>query len=382
MSAENHIKRINPRRPYLITDAGIKRIILGATDGLTSHTDLTASSHHGTTKPLRTPAKPKAHVLTIAHSDRGMLDDHARQAIAAAAILADTDTAVVALVLGQLREDLASAGADQVIVIPELDFQHFQPDVELACVSAVIESIQPTRIFMPDNLSGDGDLGRRLIASQQAKSAATQVVEIDTDHIAAYQVGGTALTLGTMPDIVLLAPDTVDARLPFTAVAQRDEQALASYVTSSHYQDLGMQTIAAAQIALEEADFIVSAGNGVNHVATLETLALALDAAIGASRVAVDDGKFTRDKQIGATGKTVSASTYLAIGISGAVQHLQGIKDCRHVIVINRDNSAPIVKRADLSVIGDAEEIMRDLIIAIAEAKSSTNTSPAMQEAA
>lgn len=387
MSADNNIKRINPRRPYQITAAGIKRIVLGATAGFVSHEGHTATSHsgshHGSAKPLRTPAKPKARVLAIAHSDRGMLDDHARQAIAAAAILADADTAVVALVLGELREDLAGAGADQVIVIPELDFQHFQPDVELACVAAVIEAIQPTRIFMPDNLSGDGDLGRRLIASRHAKSAATQVVEINAEHIATYQAGGTMLAFGAVPDIVLLAPDTVDARLPFTAAAQLDEQSLANHVTSSPYQDLGMQTIAAAQIALEEADFIVSAGNGVNHVATLETLALSLDAAIGASRVAVDDGKFTRDKQIGATGKTVSASAYLAIGISGAVQHLQGIKDCRHVIVINRDNSAPIVKRADLSVIGDAEEIMQNLIAAIAEARSSlTNTSPAMQEAA
>jgi electron transfer flavoprotein alpha subunit len=383
MSADNNIKRINPRRPYQITAAGIKRIVLGATDGFVSHEGHKAATHHGSAKPLRTPANPKAHVLVIAHSDRGMLDDHARQAIAAAAILADADTAVVALVLGELREDLASAGADQVIVIPELDFQRFQPDIELACVATVIEAIQPTRIFMPDNLSGDGDLGRRLIASRHAKSAATQVVEIDAEHIASYQAGGTMLAFGAVPDIVLLAPDTVDARLPFTAAAQLDEQSLANLVNSGAYQDLGMQTIAAAQIALEEADFIVSAGNGVNHVATLETLALSLDAAIGASRVAVDDGKFTRDKQIGATGKTVSASAYLAIGISGAVQHLQGIKDCRHVIVINRDNSAPIVKRADLSVIGDAEEIMRDLISAIAEAKSSlTNISPAMQEAA
>jgi electron transfer flavoprotein alpha subunit len=133
-----------------------------------------------------------------------------------------------------------------------------------------------------------------------------------------------------------------------------------------------MQTIAAAKIALEEADFIVSAGNGVNNVRTFQTLATALDAAIGASRVAVDDGKFARDKQIGATGKTVSASTYFAIGISGAVQHLQGIKDCRHVIAINRDHSAAIVKRANLSLIGDAEEIMQSLITAIAEAKLAT----------
>ena len=383
MSDGNSIKRINPRRAYQIMADGIKRIVLGATTDFVAHQ---VTTQHGSTKPVRTPASAKARVLVIAHSDRGMLDDHAKQTLAAAAILAEANTAVVALVLGELRENLANAGADEVIVIAELDYQFFQPDVELECVKTIIDTIQPTRIFMPDNLIGDGDLGRRLIASQPEKSAATHVIEMNAEHIANYQIGGTSLAFSSLPKIILLAPDTADARLPFTASALQLDSPLINKKTSnaekSIYANLGMQTISAAQIALEEADFIVSAGNGVNNVPTLQTLASSLDAAIGASRVAVDDGKFTRDKQIGATGKTVTASTYLAIGISGAVQHLQGIKDCRHVIVINRDHSAPIVKRADLSVIGDAEEIMQQLIIAITEAKTEKTEKTAAQEPA
>ena len=383
MSDGNSIKRINPRRAYQIMADGIKRIVLGATTDFVAHQ---VTTQHGSTKPVRTPASAKARVLVIAHSDRGMLDDHAKQTLAAAAILAEANTAVVALVLGELRENLANAGADEVIVIAELDYQFFQPDVELECVKTIIDTIQPTRIFMPDNLIGDGDLGRRLIASQPEKSAATHVIEMNAEHIANYQIGGTSLAFSSLPKIILLAPDTADARLPFTASALHLDSPSINKKTSnaekSIYANLGMQTISAAQIALEEADFIVSAGNGVNNVPTLQTLASSLDAAIGASRVAVDDGKFTRDKQIGATGKTVTASTYLAIGISGAVQHLQGIKDCRHVIVINRDHSAPIVKRADLSVIGDAEEIMQQLIIAITEAKTEKTEKTAAQEPA
>jgi electron transfer flavoprotein alpha subunit len=172
-----------------------------------------------------------------------------------------------------------------------------------------------------------------------------------------------------LPDIVLLAKDCVDSKLPFTGLAKREAAPQASVNTSAACQDLGVQTIAATDIALEEADRIVSAGNGVQHVDTLETLAQTLDAAVGASRVAVDDGKFPRSKQIGATGKTVTASTYIAIGISGAVQHLQGIKACRHVIAINRDASAPMVARANLSVIGDAEEVMQGLIRLVEEVK-------------
>lgn len=370
---ENNAKRINPRRAYEIMENGVKRIVLGATSDFVAHE---AALQHGTSKPLRTPKQAKTRILVVAHSDRGTLDDHAKQCLAAAAILADANTAVVALVLGELHEDLTNTGADEVLVIAELDYVAFQPESELFCVKAVVETLQPSHIFMPDNLIGDGDLGRRLIASQPEKLAATHVIELNLGHIANYQLGGTVLALTNLPFIVLLAPETADTNLPFTASALKLDQALAhpvkDKVAIANYTSLGIQTIAAAKIALEEADFIVSAGNGVNNVQTFQTLATALDAAIGASRVAVDDGKFARDKQIGATGKTVSSSTYFAIGISGAVQHLQGIKDCRHVIAINRDHSAAIVKRANLSLIGDAEEIMQALITAIAEAKLAT----------
>jgi electron transfer flavoprotein alpha subunit len=137
----------------------------------------------------------------------------------------------------------------------------------------------------------------------------------------------------------------------------------------TRYADRGTAQLDAAQVALEEADFIISAGNGVTDIAAFETLARTLGAAIGASRVAVDNGHFTRDKQVGATGKTVNASVYIAFGISGAVQHLQGIKDCRHVIAVNLDASAPIAKRANLTVVADAQATMRALTDAVGAAK-------------
>ncbi|MCX4187740.1 electron transfer flavoprotein subunit alpha/FixB family protein [Methylophaga sp. OBS4] len=360
------MKRINPRRPWIITTEGLRRIVLGAIgDGAAPNQ---AMPTHTTVKPVRTPAEPGTWLLVIAHSDRGALDDHAREALAAAAILAAANTAVAVLVLGELREDLSEAGADRVLVAEHLSCEHFQPEAELACVNAVIADLHPVRIFMPDNAYGDGDLGRRLIASNTF-SAATHVVELNAKQATTLQQGGSQMASCALPDIVLLAKDSVDSKLPFTGLAKREAAPQASVNTSAACQDLGVQTIAAADIALEEADRIVSAGNGVQHVDTLETLAQTLDAAVGASRVAVDDGKFPRSKQIGATGKTVTASTYIAIGISGAVQHLQGIKACRHVIAINRDASAPMVARANLSVIGDAEEVMQGLIRLVEEVK-------------
>lgn len=357
--------RIQARRAFKTTEAEVKRIVLSAPAAI-------EAPHPA--KTLRNTSHAKACFLVIAHTDRGAFDDHARQTIAAAAILAGAEANVVVLTLGELGENIADLGANQVIAIPALDYQIFQPDIELNSVMGVITSLQPTRILMPDNHIGDGDLGRRLIASLPQKTAATQVVEINAQHIARYAQGGTQLVQSALPEILLLAVNAVDAHLPFATEITAATPTPSAPAASGLYSNLGMQTTAASHIALEEADFIVSAGNGVKNVSTLEKLAELFDAAIGASRVAVDDGKFGREKQIGASGKTVNASAYLAIGISGAVQHLQGIKDCRHVIAINRDNSAPIVKRANLTVIGDAEDIMQSLINAISEAQLAAPT--------
>ncbi len=272
--------RINPHRLAQANlkrePATIKRIVL-------STAQIAAEAHPA--KWLRTPSKPKSRVLVIAHSDRGALDDHALQAIAAAAILADAETAVLALILGELNDDLSTAGADEVMILPALDFQIFQPDIELASVLAVIESLQPSRIFMPDNLIGDGDLGRRLAALKKL-SVATHVLEIDAQHVASAQSGGCVLAQSNLPEVILLAPNAVDAELPFTAKAARIDVPTINHAAGSYqahyqdqYQDLGLQTSAAEDIALEEADFIVSAGNGVQNLATLASLASSLNAA-------------------------------------------------------------------------------------------------------
>jgi electron transfer flavoprotein alpha subunit len=175
--------------------------------------------------------------------------------------------------------------------------------------------------------------------------------------------------------VILLDPNIVDTQLPFVGAGQRiDDEPTPSNVpepTLSSYRDGELRSLEASELPLEEADLITSAGNGVTDVGLFLRLAKALGAATGASRVAVDDGRFARDKQVGATGKTVSANTYIAIGISGAVQHLQGIKDCRHVIAVNRDIAAPIIQRADLSVIGDAQGIMQALLEAVEIARRS-----------
>lgn len=375
------IKRIDPRRPFSITAEGLKRITLGFV-GVAGESHAAAlGGHREQAKPRRTTSAAQRSLLVAAHSDRGSLDDHARQTLAAAALLADPATQVVLLVLGELKDDAAALGADKVIEMSTFDRRAFTPDAALDALAACVAAYSPAHVFLPDNATGDGDLGRRYAAQAKA-SVATQVVEIDATHVAVYTQARKAFAVRALPDVILLAPNAADARLPFVGAGERvaAEQFIAGSMHASvnAYQDLGIEEIDAAQVALEEADFIVSAGNGVTDVPAFERLASTIGAAIGASRVAVDDGKFPRDKQIGATGKTVDASIYIAFGISGAVQHLQGIKDCRHVIAVNLDASAPIAKRANLTIIGDAAETIAALTDAAAAARSARANPGAM----
>jgi electron transfer flavoprotein alpha subunit len=348
------IRRLDPRRAYSVTADGRRRIVLGV--DYQSGTDAPALTLEDATakKPLRTQVHPEQWLMAVAYSSRGKLDEHARQAIAAAALLASPTDGVVAVVLGDLTADMASTGADKFVVLPECDAASYMPDRALATLQALIEKYHPRHIFLPDKADGDGDLGRRLIATANAT-------------VSVRWHGGGQFATAPLPKIVLLEAGVADSKLPFVGRAERTEpgDASSSNEGSSTYCDLGLKTSSSGSVSLEEADFVVSGGNGVARPETLKTLASELGATIGASRVAVDDGRFARDQQVGASGKTVSAQTYIAVGISGAVQHLQGIKDCRHVIAINRDANAPIVKRADLAVIGDAEDIMQAMLVGL-----------------
>jgi electron transfer flavoprotein alpha subunit len=369
------MKRLNPRRAYRIGPSGLRRIVLGES-GSGDPSAMTAGGRTGTKmKPLRSEVAPVRWHMAVAHAYRGRLDDHAREALAAAAILASPEVGVLAVIFGAFHEDAAELGADRVAVVAELDASRFAPWREEAVLQALIEQYEPEHIIMPDNLSGDGDLGRRLIAKQKAMSA-THVAEIAPAHVAVTLSGGSMLASAPIPRIILIEAGIVDPKLPFVGAGELIASPTIP-AADENCQDLGLEPSEAEAIALEEADFIVSAGNGVSQVETLERLARSLGASVGASRVAVDDGRFPRSKQIGASGKTVNATTYMAVGISGAVQHLQGIKACRHVIAINRDPGAPIVKRADLTVIADAEELMQALIIRIVQAREQADVSEA-----
>jgi electron transfer flavoprotein alpha subunit len=138
-------------------------------------------------------------------------------------------------------------------------------------------------------------------------------------------------------------------------------------------EDLGAVAVDPAATPMAEAEFIVSGGNGVKDWALFHRATMALGATEGASRVAVDDGHMARNRQVGATGTWVTARVYMAVGISGAIQHLQGIRACDKVVAVNLDPGCDMIKRADLSVIGDAAAILAALIERMAAHRAGGN---------
>jgi electron transfer flavoprotein alpha subunit len=354
----NSIPRRDPRRPYVLTAAGIRRILTGQEDGamIAAAGVLVAAG-----LPLRTTQTPVHHLLVIVRSLRGALDEPARRCIAAAALIASADSAVVVGVLGGTVEDLAACGADQVVTL-EQNTDAYAPEQELAQVCALVERFRPLHLLLPEGSTGD--LGRRL-AVRQCAGIATGVVELDASHAARWQPAANGerrlAVCRPLPSIVLLEAAAAETRLPFVGHGERLDWQPPAQATPV-VRDLGITRLNATEVPLEEATVIAAAGNGVRDVELFSRLAQALGAATGASRVVVDDGRLPRDRQIGATGRSVSADLYLAIGISGAVQHLQGIKDCRHVVAVNLDPGAPIIQRADLTVIDEAGSFMRALL--------------------
>jgi electron transfer flavoprotein alpha subunit len=135
---------------------------------------------------------------------------------------------------------------------------------------------------------------------------------------------------------------------------------------------LGYEEVAGEKLDLTKADVIVAVGRGVggaDKMGPVEALAKALGAEIGASRPVIDNGWLPRDRQIGSSGQTVAPKLYIAAGISGAIQHLVGMKGSSVVVAINKDPGAPIFTVADYGIVGDLHEVLPALTEAVQAAK-------------
>jgi electron transfer flavoprotein alpha subunit len=135
---------------------------------------------------------------------------------------------------------------------------------------------------------------------------------------------------------------------------------------------LGYEAVGGDKVDLTKADVIVAVGRGIggaDKMGIIEELAEVLNADIGASRPVIDNGWLPRDRQIGSSGQTVAPKLYIAAGISGAIQHLVGMKGSSTVVAINKDPGAPIFSVADYGIVGDLHEVVPALVEAVRAAK-------------
>ncbi|MGH8501573.1 MAG: electron transfer flavoprotein subunit alpha/FixB family protein [Gammaproteobacteria bacterium] len=303
--------------------------------------------------------RPACWILAVPDLPDGRLSPYDRDALGAARGLADAlDGGVVVLVFEPI-EGLGAAGADRVMHFGHTTQRGYAPEARAAAVLAAIETLKPRHIVFPDSVTGGGDLGRRL-AGRLGDQPATHVQRLDGGATVSRGDGGRSDFVHETARLVLVDPGAADSVLD----VRREGRALEApaYAVEPRIVDLGLLPVDPDAVPLAEAEFIAAAGAGLSDWESFHALARALGAAEGGSRVVCDAGFLPRERQIGASGTLVAPRCYLALGISGAPQHLQGIARAEKVIAVNTDPHAEIMKRADLAVVGDAQPIMDALL--------------------
>lgn len=297
---------------------------------------------------------PAFWILVLADMPDGRLSPHDRDVLGAARSLADRDGGGVAVLAPATHEELGDAGVDRAVAGGG-EASAYQPERMAALAGALVEQLSPRHVLAPDTTVGAGDVARRMAAARGLKVAAS-VYAIEADSIVCRADGGVRDIIRALSDIMLLMPETGEPHRGPAHQTRRDDAP--DVEVAPRLEDGGPMPIDTSAVALGEADFIVSAGNGVTDWVAFHDVAAALGAVEGGSRVVCDTGQLPRDRQVGASGTLVEPRCYLAFGIAGAPQHLQGIERCERVVAINTDLHADMVKRADLAIIQDAQLVM------------------------
>ena len=355
--------RKNPHAVGFIGPNGIKRIDRSGASTGGSATRQSAKQTE-VILPLHKVDEPDFYIVVALDLVSGRLNGHDKDVLGLAQKLANIDEAkgaVVAVAFGELKEEnLDVAGVDRLIHFYTDAYQEYNPEQRCADLQVIVKELQPRHILLPDSINGGGDLGRRL-AAKLGQRPACGVWKVNGDQVVCRASAGKNDITRTLPTLMLVLEECSEP------VSETRHQSLImplneSQEINSTIEDQGNISVDPNAIPLAEAGFILSGGNGITDWANFHSTAKSLRATEGASRVAVDDGNMPRDRQVGATGTWVTAHVYIAVGNSGAVQHMQGIGKCDKVIAINTDESCDMVKRADLSAIGDSSEILAELV--------------------
>jgi len=320
-------------------------------------------------------------ILVFCESKSGKLKAVTREAVSAAKKLASSLGATVTAVnIGPEASDAASLGAfgaSKVIQVNNPELANYSTEGYAQAAAEIIKSEQPSAVILSATLRGK-DLAPRIAARAGAAllSDCTDVkVENGEFHalrpIYAGKVLMWAKVKGALPLLTLrpkafLAEETGGT----AAVESRSVTLNACKIRARVVEE---KAAGGASLDVTEADIVVSGGRGLKGpegFGIIEDLAKALGAAVGASRAVVDAGWRPHGEQVGQTGKVVSPTLYVAIAISGAVQHLAGMTTSRTIVAINKDADAPIFKVATYGIVGDAFEIVPKLTEEIKKLKA------------
>lgn len=285
-----------------------------------------------------------------------------------------------AVVLGsgapQLAEELKAYPLDTIYVNDDRSVDEFLLDPVVDYAEAAARKLGPSLILIPNTLSGR-DVAGKLVA-RLAAGIVADVVEVNVDgggvDCVSPKLGGALITTCALRPadyaIATIRPSAFTAARGGSGAEVVTLEPLSKNYAAAIERDVEE---GAGELALEEAPVVVAGGRGLGGPEPFDTLlkplARALGGAVGASRAAADAGWVPYNLQIGQTGKTVTPKLYIAVGISGAIQHKVGMRASGTIVAINKDGAAPIAEFSDLLVVGDAFRIVPELTKLIETAK-------------
>jgi electron transfer flavoprotein alpha subunit len=314
-------------------------------------------------------------VWVFAEQKQGIVEPVAYELLGKGRELADKlNRELIAVLLGKRIESecekLIHQGADGVIIVDAPELEHYLPEPYTKVLSALAVEYKPEIILSGSTTIGRSLFGRLAVALSTGLTADCTHLDIDEEDRKLIQTrpawGGnimaTIITPRTRPQMATVRHKVMKELAPDTSrKGTIIRKSFPSDILSSRSKFMEYVEDLSQQVKLTEADIIVAGGRGLQkpeNFALIQDLAGALQGAVGASRPCVDDGWIPFSHQVGQTGKTVSPKLYIAVGISGSVQHLAGIQSSEVIVAINKDPEAPIFNICDYGIVGDLFEVL------------------------
>jgi electron transfer flavoprotein alpha subunit len=296
-----------------------------------------------------------------------------------AAIAQSIGGKAIALVIGKVDNQelgkLGNYGANTVVNIAEAGLDHLSNHIFAAYISQVAEKEGASVVILPHSNNGKALAPRLAVRLKAGLVTAASGLPVSYEPFVVRKSSFTGkafakVQVNTACKVLTLAPNSY----PFTETGGTADLQTFSPVTvgnpaGTQLTDVQKQT---GKILLTDADIVVSGGRGMKgpeNWAPIEELADILGAGTACSRPVADEGWRPHHEHVGQTGKVVAPNLYIALGISGAIQHLGGISSSKYIVAINKDPEAPIFEAADYGVVGDVQKILPELIAEVRKAK-------------